>query len=139
MASPTDDARGWIDLAQGSLRAARLLLESPTSARSAANRAYYAAYQAVHALAFGIPNGPRPPEQGNWKHKSLPGVLRACLQQVRPRAGIVNEVMRLHLEDLQRTRGYADYNPSAAVDDQDAKRTVKHSMELVRLVEAIRR
>ena len=95
---------------------------------SAANRAYYAAFQAAVALL--IENGVRP-HGGSWEHKFVMGEFSGTLVR---RRKIIPSQHRGVLERLLESRVRADYR-AESISRSDARRLVREAMALSREAE----
>ncbi len=120
----------WLQMAQGSLAAAQALAVQG-EARSAASRAYYAAYQAVTALL--LYHGMTPPEDREaWSHEATPDLLwhlaPTTLKQDR------RKDMAHRLADLYDLRLIADYVSIAEVEMPSLKTALKDASFIVGIV-----
>jgi uncharacterized protein (UPF0332 family) len=97
---------------------------------SAANRAYYAAFQAAVAA---LVRADIKPKTGNWQHRF---VLSQFSGKLVRRRKLLSAVLRRHFDDLFRTRIVADYEPDK-VSARTAGRSHRAAKQFVAEVEAM--
>jgi uncharacterized protein (UPF0332 family) len=126
----------WFKAASASLEAAKSLQESFPA--SAVSRAYYSAYQIVHAAMISFRLNP-PQGRVNWGHDTTLDLFRNCLikspafQQYRPQ-------MRQALASLVallRYRIVADYTLKETITAQKAKDLVRQSDFIFNLIRTV--
>lgn len=117
-------------MATENMEAARLLFDQKKW-RSAISRAYYAAFASAHAIGLHAGEKPRPPF-GTWTHRSLPGVLHQGIRRIagEDRRSLRSVLVR-HLEQVQRMRGIADYQPMVIVGREEARDSIHQAARIV--------
>ena len=128
-----DAWKQWLQMAQGSLAAARLLA-AQGEMRSSASRAYYAAYQAGTAIL--LYHGMTPPmDREAWSHDATPDLMRrlattAIKQDTR-------KDIAQRLAACYELRLTADYVGTAEVTASELKAVLKDASFIARVAENI--
>jgi uncharacterized protein (UPF0332 family) len=128
MNQPT--AIAWKHAADASLEVA-VLLFTTGKFDSAASRAYYAAYSAVHALAFSAGmavEGQHAPN--NWEHARVVHVL----WQAAGKTGVSvyqRNILAQYLKACQQRRVFADYVPGT-LDRDSVQKSLQSATAIVR-------
>jgi hypothetical protein len=135
------DWRQWIEMAAGSLEAADFLedYDKESFVRSAASRYYYAAYQAMTALL--LYEGQTPPivgevERESWSHEITPEMVLQNLGRIVPDRKKRYQ-LRSNLQELYKTRVYADYSGTYGVNRERLKTARKLTRYLVKVAQRI--
>jgi uncharacterized protein (UPF0332 family) len=135
-ASRSDKAADWLAMARSAHQAA--LEIGHAHGRSAASRAYYAAFAACHALMAHLRPAVGWPGRGHFRHGDLPGELRWTLMNCLPRfSAFQADVYRVLLEGTYNVRRYADYKPEQPVTAMRVAESIESAAQLVRLAERV--
>lgn len=110
-----DFANLWRLAAEENIRAGMTLFDAEGMGRGAANRFYYAAYQASHAIILSTPLRADCPREGNWGHGALANVLLAALQRHLYYSRDLANTFRQRLLSAKTARVVADYLPNDEV------------------------
>jgi uncharacterized protein (UPF0332 family) len=134
-----DDWEKWLGMAVDSVDAGIELGDTPAFTRSAVSRYYYAAYQAVTALF--LYEGQMPPtvngiRRESWSHEVTPDMVLENLGRVLPDRKKRYQI-RSNLQELYKTRIFADYSGANPVSVARLKSSRKLAKYIVTLTSAL--
>ncbi len=136
MRTDSAQAKEWLSLAQSCCEVTELVCH--THPRSAASRAYYAAFAACHAVLWHLRPTLDWPGRGNFRHQELPGELRWTLLHYLPKMGPFKvDIFRDLLETNYNLRRQADYRPTQHVGTDRVRDAVEAAKQMLRLAQGV--
>jgi hypothetical protein len=115
--------------------AAGIELNASRKPRSAANRLYYSAYQASHAILLSTPYRSNIPSRGNWDHGAVVGGITGALVRYAWFSRPAADQFRLKLMASFWARTEADYKPGTVIDARTISEARSAAVGLTRVAQ----